>query len=319
MKQFLYSTYKVMFVFFSGIAVCGAGFGTLVFAPITAALIDSYDWRGAMLIIGAITLNCIPLGIMFRPVPEPPMSKCKQPMLPQNNALRIRSQSSEILANDNEKSEESNNVERLTLSQPALNEEHGRRKRSLSLSREGSGIMLRPDVLYRGSVLTLSQRSTRSLSNINQTFTKTKIMRVDDNESRLRWLPCSREFKETLSTMLDFSLFVDPIFLIFTISNFLTSVGYYIPYVYLVPMSDELGIENSPLLISIVGAANLIGRVFLGYISDLPGVDRLLAYNLCLTIAGISKFLSFQFINKILVSKQDSDDKVQYLSPKYRI
>lgn len=36
------------------------------------------------------------------------------------------------------------------------------------------------------------------------------------------------------SSMLDFSLFKDPIFIMFLISNFLTSLGFNVPYVYVV-------------------------------------------------------------------------------------
>lgn len=55
----------------TGIAVCGSGFGTFVFAPLTELLIGSYGWRGAMLIIGGVVLNCIIFGAMFRPLEAP--------------------------------------------------------------------------------------------------------------------------------------------------------------------------------------------------------------------------------------------------------
>jgi MFS family permease len=53
----------------TGIAVCGSGLGTFVFAPLTGYLIDEYGWRGAMLIIAGLVLNCAILGALFRPVP----------------------------------------------------------------------------------------------------------------------------------------------------------------------------------------------------------------------------------------------------------
>lgn len=46
-------------------------------------------------------------------------------------------------------------------------------------------------------------------------------------------IPCSPETKDTLAEMLDMSLFKDVIFILFTISNFLTSIGFYMPYAYL--------------------------------------------------------------------------------------
>lgn len=42
----------------TGIAVCGSGFGTFVFAPLAAALLEAYDWKGANLILAGIILNC---------------------------------------------------------------------------------------------------------------------------------------------------------------------------------------------------------------------------------------------------------------------
>jgi MFS family permease len=54
----------------TGIAVCGSGLGTFVFAPLSEHLITEYGWRGALLIIAAIVLNCMILGALFRPVPD---------------------------------------------------------------------------------------------------------------------------------------------------------------------------------------------------------------------------------------------------------
>ena len=35
----------------TGIASCGSGVGTFIFAPLSVALIESYGWKGAMWII----------------------------------------------------------------------------------------------------------------------------------------------------------------------------------------------------------------------------------------------------------------------------
>jgi MFS family permease len=59
----------------TGIAVCGSGLGTFVFAPLTEYLITEFGWRGAILIIAAIVLNCTILGALFRPVPDNRESK----------------------------------------------------------------------------------------------------------------------------------------------------------------------------------------------------------------------------------------------------
>lgn len=71
----------------TGIAVCGSGFGTFVFAPLTELLIGSYGWRGAMLIIGGVVLNCIIFGAMFRPLeaPRPKVRKHKKAAIMDQN------------------------------------------------------------------------------------------------------------------------------------------------------------------------------------------------------------------------------------------
>ncbi|XP_004930921.1 monocarboxylate transporter 12 [Bombyx mandarina] len=247
----------------TGIAVCGSGLGTFLFAPITSVLISNYGWRGAMVIIGGLILNCIPLGLMFRPVPERPRTPVTEPMLQKQNKSPLKkSQSTEQIVRANGKTD-NGDVARLTLSQPALNKHHEPKQPH---SRHGSGIMNRPDVLYQGSMTSLAR------------------FRAPSPERVI----APAESKSILSEMLDFSLLVDPIFILFAISNFLTSIGFYIPYVYTVPMSKSMGIENPAFLISIIGASNLIGRIILGFISDKPWVNRLMAYNLSLTIAGIS-------------------------------
>ena len=52
----------------TGIAVCGSGVGTFIFAPLTNALLAQFAWKGTVLIDAAILLNCIPCGLIFRPL-----------------------------------------------------------------------------------------------------------------------------------------------------------------------------------------------------------------------------------------------------------
>jgi predicted MFS family arabinose efflux permease len=59
----------------TGIAVCGSGLGTFIFAPLTEWLITYYGWRGAMLIIAGVVFNCTIFGALFRPLQEKPKQK----------------------------------------------------------------------------------------------------------------------------------------------------------------------------------------------------------------------------------------------------
>ncbi|XP_059144215.1 uncharacterized protein LOC131931435 isoform X2 [Physella acuta] len=52
----------------TGIATSGSGLGTFVYAYITDMLLQHYHWRGTVLILGALLLNCMVCAMLFRPL-----------------------------------------------------------------------------------------------------------------------------------------------------------------------------------------------------------------------------------------------------------
>lgn len=54
--------------FATGIAVCGSGIGTFVFAPMATYLVNEYSWRGCNIIISGIILHGIIFGATFLPL-----------------------------------------------------------------------------------------------------------------------------------------------------------------------------------------------------------------------------------------------------------
>ena len=54
----------------TGIASCGSGIGTFIFAPLSVLLINSFAWKGAILIISGIVLNGVVYSMIFRPIPK---------------------------------------------------------------------------------------------------------------------------------------------------------------------------------------------------------------------------------------------------------
>jgi MFS family permease len=341
----------------TGIAVCGSGLGTFVFAPLTEHLIVEYGWRGAMLIIAGLVLNCAILGALFRPVPDVRESK---PVSKTASACVVTYQASsdttdlhakKDIAERDLRQEVSNrfaqydgdglhrplsighfmiphierinskpktatsNIARLALSQPVLmttcgsTSDHRSKLAFGSQSlRKSSGIMYRRDIFYHGSLHNIPyHRSNQWLQqDVKHTTEVHQLMELDGNKgSKQRQveddgiticgcLPCSKETRDTLAEMLDFSLLKDPIFILFTVSNFCTSIGFNIPYVYIVAQAEERGIptDKASLLLAVIGIANLVGRIILGYISDKPWINRLIVYNTCLTICGVATAFS---------------------------
>ncbi|XP_066992599.1 monocarboxylate transporter 12 [Anabrus simplex] len=198
---------------------------------------------------------------------------------------------------------------RLALSQPILMSTSGDHKTSFdshSLRRKSSGIMYRRDIFYRASLHNIpyhhksAQWMSHDSSHPEQVpLQPNGVLSIPSAEQvknvvMCGCVPCSPETADTLREMLDFSLLKDPVFILFTISNFFTSVGFNVPYVYLAVQAETRGIEkdHASYLLAIIGIANTVGRIILGYVSDKPWINRLLIYNLCLTVCGIATAFS---------------------------
>jgi MFS family permease len=55
--------------FATGLAVCGSGIGTFIFAPFIQFLLDEYGWRGTTLILAGLFLNLAVCGAVMRDLP----------------------------------------------------------------------------------------------------------------------------------------------------------------------------------------------------------------------------------------------------------
>nr|XP_040226142.2 monocarboxylate transporter 12-B [Anopheles coluzzii]XP_040226152.2 monocarboxylate transporter 12-B [Anopheles coluzzii]XP_049464187.1 monocarboxylate transporter 12-B [Anopheles coluzzii] len=322
----------------TGIAVCGSGLGTSIFAPLTEALIKKFQWQGALLAIAGIVLICVLFGLMFRPLVHEPASPGKELQeLPQHSSADPSTTMKPTSGNANESNLKRSNshghvdapkidlnanghsasghnldkhtrttpgedAKRLGLSQPLLTAPES--VQPVPLKRTESGTMYRKDALYTGSVHNIASRHA-SQANLS-IYEKGSYGSVQGNglhrppaepdapERCLGCIPCSRETCDTFREMMNFSILKDPIFIIFTVSNFLTSVGFNVPYVYLAAQAQVLGIgsKDASYLLGIIGIANTVGRIVLGYLSDKPWVNRLAVYNCSLAVCGIATALS---------------------------
>jgi len=53
---------------FVGVAAAGSGVGGFIFPPLVNFLLETYSWRGAFVILGAIMFNIVICGSLFRPL-----------------------------------------------------------------------------------------------------------------------------------------------------------------------------------------------------------------------------------------------------------
>lgn len=329
--------------FATGIAVCGSGLGTFIFAPLSKILLDEYTWRGATLIEAGIILNCIIFGFLFRPLEPQSKSKTKYDVeangksetqalmnengdTKQNSSIQLPtisvttepSSPSSVALNTNKILSriqvEENRMAQMVRSDGALNKMNGisppptptstvpiilrsatfRRQHSTASSGSHLSLMARKDIFYTGSLTNIPQY--RSHPELYVTSVLSIPEQIPDEEDRwlFRCLNLSPEMRDAIRQMLDFSLLKDPIFLMFVVSNFFTSIGFNMPFIYLPDRAMEAGVSktDAAFLVSVIGIANTIGRVVFGWMADQKWANRLMLYSTALLICGIATALS---------------------------
>lgn len=54
-----------------GVALSSIGFSSFAFNPLFQLLVETYTWRGALLILGGLSLNIVPCGALILPQRRP--------------------------------------------------------------------------------------------------------------------------------------------------------------------------------------------------------------------------------------------------------
>lgn len=166
-------------------------------------------------------------------------------------------------------------------------------------------LLVRKDIFYSGSLQNLppEYRASSSFLSRDMSLSVTSLRTIksvtvptSDERTRIQKFFCSSEMEAALREMINFTLLKSPVFLLFATSNFFTSVGFNVPYVYTKDRAvEDLRIpeETGSLLLSCIGLSNTLGRVILGYLSDKSCVNRLWLYNANLTLCGLATAFSY--------------------------
>ncbi|XP_050296716.1 monocarboxylate transporter 12-B-like isoform X2 [Anthonomus grandis grandis] len=154
--------------------------------------------------------------------------------------------------------------------------------------------LYRDDIFFQSSLLRLPQYTSQSSVAYNLAVTRMPTKQDILEEKRHACKLCPEAVKRALATMLDFTLLKSPSFIILAIGGFFTMMGFYVPFMFLKDRAEEAGMGNSTavFLISSIGIANTLGRVFCGILSSFPSINALFVTNVALTIGGIATILS---------------------------
>ncbi|VDN08580.1 unnamed protein product [Thelazia callipaeda] len=228
----------------TGIAVCGAGIGTILFAPLSEELIKAFSWRTVFAVYAAIVSLCSLCGATFRPLTfvaeedETNNKGLKNYELDDEKTLLstvVHQRSGGDLSEKNAISKHSE-----TSTENVSHEKSGQIS-------ESTGFITVRDVFYTGSMSELPQDERyRSLLSLNaHTHDKKNSLEsasMDDEEEKGSK---AREILRTIGKMTDISLLVDPIFLLYAVSNLLTSIAFNSPLVFLPSHATNLGCTPS--------------------------------------------------------------------------
>ncbi|KAL7057047.1 hypothetical protein AAHC03_019321 [Spirometra sp. Aus1] len=300
-----------------GFAVCGSGVGTFLFAPLVSILVKIYSWRGALLVLSGIMLNCCVCGALYRPLKPPPSSSSSS-----SSQWRQRNASNRVAPDTNtytpgigEEIEVTNEgpseVTPLLPSTPSRSRLNLTQSTALSSDNRGSvnsPLTTSDQSHYRRLVrrragenaLTLvggfmNPAYSMALSSISSRCQLSNSYPPKSTNQHNAETPVKR-FGRALLNLLNPYLLRSPVFLLFAFSNFLTSLGFNAPFLFAVDRAILQGIEpqRASFLVSSIGIGNTIGRVVFGALAA-RGDKRfhIHLYNGALVLCGLTTAASW--------------------------
>nr|CAD7454484.1 unnamed protein product [Timema tahoe] len=110
-------------------------------------------------------------------------------------------------------------------------ESSSRSRKGLELS--GTKPFYRDDIFFGASLTRLPQYTSQSSISYHMSVTRLPTKQDIKEQAGENSRMCTEALTRTLGTMLDFSLFKSPTFLILAVSGFITMMGFYVPFMYL--------------------------------------------------------------------------------------
>ncbi|XP_022907737.2 monocarboxylate transporter 12 isoform X1 [Onthophagus taurus] len=316
----------------NGICISGSAIGSIILPPLLRILLTNYGYRGAVLIMGGVTLNVWVAALFYEPV--------------EKHMIKVPKNTDKIIEEDEEEEPEDHPLFRPTF-QLSSDDQSG-----LNLTRNNSFADTTQDSFFRspstkerkisatskgeltrvrsGAALRSNKNSSSGLSYLNST---SGLDAVPENEiqNKLLNVKRSRTPKRSPSTssfqyvstpyhgstltlqpemiastfslksaakdevkpknkLFDITLLKDPVYLIILISNCTNAISY-TNFIILLPsyaLVLGFGKDSGALLLSIVSAFDLAGRIGGSALSDLPIIPKEAYFIGGLLISGIS-------------------------------
>ena len=316
-----------------GIAVCGSGFGTFLFAPINRYLLENNDLFGSFFIKAGIIFNICACAMVMRPLPIEPSEILKRKKKLEKIIQKKKTDIDDITFKSSEEKsaflEKPHELTKIVESSPCILNDvktsGGGEKADNFLQIPGDGnsnqfFKSLPAITdEEEKAKTHEDELFRSYSSLNMLAHMRSNKNIADDNIEIKYSKAnSREDLQNIKTMenlesnkteehenksFDLTLLLNFVFMFFALSNFLTSLGFNAPYIFITSQAVSYGISpaKADYLLQTIGISNTIGRIILGKLSEYERLNRLYIYATVITICGLATIVepflhSFPFL-----------------------
>ncbi|KOX67387.1 Monocarboxylate transporter 9 [Melipona quadrifasciata] len=308
--------------FANGLCISGSAIGTIVLPPFLQYLLDCFGYRGAVLIMGAITLNTLVCGLLYHPVEqhmirvpieggidnqgltidEPVLDKKKATasiaIENETSCSNARSEKEKNCETDNESTVNNSEISSCLKDKnrdAAKNEGDEAEKENtldeddsnLSKEQEDTASCRNVDPLRRESntsEINMTSKNERlelssaslSKNKDERVFESSKKELEESSEKSVSRTSLSKVEVTGKRQFFDLSVLRDPIYLVILISNSTSAISN-TNFMILLPsyaISQGFDKNSSALLLSVVSALDLVGRISGASLSDIDFMPK---------------------------------------------
>ena len=283
-----------------GIYQAGGSVGGFVFNPVLQSLIESYEWRGALLIMTGIVLHGALFGLVIHAFGRPSRGALTESQrYNERDSKTIRDCNGEYKPFIDKHQFHIDSLGSVTLivkQPPAHNDDID--ENVLVTSVCDNKIIDKSKM----KVVKVSEEKQAKSEDLSSEYLKTELTngidilnRITDNET----VPNGKltKFLAVFHQIFPYKVFGHLPTSIFVIAAGIRAFGFFVPFLLLADFAVDKGItvEGAAWLASAVGISGAVSRVGLGWVGDFPCVDRLYLYILCLIVGGVFSAISPSF------------------------
>ena len=253
----------------SGLMMAGVGVGTFIWPPLLRLAIDTYTWRGAFYIAAGMVAQIFIFISLLRTPPDDHSNKQLENKRKKDDGKVNKKQN---LAKKEKTLPE--NFERLSKSEQNLHDYQAHLSKHKQNDQEDCGDSSKAEQNGPDGYEELSKKEHRLCKDNNGLSKKEKLLQQDIDfssnlEKRLH-LKSLHELRENYKKHKPNLTLQYCIWIIYTLSLMMESMGHFAPLSYYPMKGHQEGIEKHkvPLLLSVYGAMATVWRPLAGYICD---------------------------------------------------